>query len=322
MTNEQKGRFRHLDRQRVNLDGFAFENPDLGLVAFNSPSDPEPSLVVRDGKVVELDGRSEEEFDMIDHFVAMHGLDLAVAEEAMAMPELEFARMLVDFHVPRDEIVRLTAGMTPAKVSRVLECLTPVEMQMAITKMRVRLSSIQGPSRTGWTTPPHRRRRGPAVAWGFRELEATVPVLADASAVAMALLIGSQVSAAGALTQCSVEEAIELGLGIRGLVSYAETVSLYRTEEVFVDRDDTPWSKAFLVSAYASRGIKMRGLQRSRQEVMGHPEGKSMKDYLESAACRWPGRWAQGSQNGGIDGAGLTASVPGGVRGLSARTSR
>ena len=38
------------------------------------------------------------------------------------------------------------------------------------------------------------------------------------------------VGSAGVLVQCSVEEAMELEMGIRGLVSYAETVSLYGTE--------------------------------------------------------------------------------------------
>ena len=45
-----------------------------------------------------------------------------------------------------------------------------------------------------------------AVALGFRELETTVPVLRDAPSNALALLVGGQVAAAGALTQCSVEE--------------------------------------------------------------------------------------------------------------------
>ena len=53
-----------------------------------------------------------------------------------------------------------------------------------------------------------------AVAYGFREVETTVPVNADAPSNALAVLIGSQVGAAGALTQCSVEEALELDLGL------------------------------------------------------------------------------------------------------------
>ena len=45
------GRVRFMDAQRVNLDGFAVEDADLGLVAMRSPYDPEPDLVIRDGRV-------------------------------------------------------------------------------------------------------------------------------------------------------------------------------------------------------------------------------------------------------------------------------
>ncbi|HEX6506393.1 MAG TPA: propanediol/glycerol family dehydratase large subunit, partial [Chloroflexota bacterium] len=123
----------------------------------------------------------------------------------------------------------------------------------------------------------------------------------------------------GALTQCSVEEAIELDLGLRGLTTYAETVSLYGTEQVFLDGDDTPWSKAFLCSAYASRGVKMRVTTGAGSEVlMGQAERCSML-YLESrcvALARSMG--AQGVQNGGIDGASVAGSVPEGMRELLA----
>jgi propanediol dehydratase large subunit len=154
-----------------------------------------------------------------------------------------------------------------------------------------------------------------AVALGFRELETTVPVLRHAPSNALALLIGGQVGKPGALTQCSVEERTELELGMRGLTTYAETVSVYGTEQVFVDGDDTPWSKAFLASCYASRGLKMRFTSGSGAEVlMGASEGKSML-YLEArciAVTRAAG--AQGVQNGGIDGVNVTASVPDGMR--------
>ncbi len=100
MSGRPIGRFRFMDAPRVNLDGFAVPDAGLGLVAFDSPNDPEPSLVVRDGRVVELDGRAEAEFDIVDAFVAAHGLDLAVAAEAMALPDLALARMLVDPGVP------------------------------------------------------------------------------------------------------------------------------------------------------------------------------------------------------------------------------
>ena len=53
---------------------------ELGLVAMNGPNDPEPSLVIEDGRVVELDGRREHEWDALDHFVVANGLDLEVAQ--------------------------------------------------------------------------------------------------------------------------------------------------------------------------------------------------------------------------------------------------
>jgi propanediol dehydratase large subunit len=112
-----------------------------------------------------------------------------------------------------------------------------------------------------------------------------------------------------------VEERTELELGLRGLTTYAETVSVYGTEQVFVDGDDTPWSKAFLASCYASRGLKMRFTSGSGAEcLMGGAEGRSML-YLEArciAISRAAG--AQGVQNGGIDGVSVTASVPDGMR--------
>ena len=135
---EPIGRVRFMDSQRVNRDGFAVEDATLGMVAYDSPADPEPSLVVRDGRVVEMDGRAEADFDAIDEFVARHGLDLEVAAEAMAVDDLAFARMLVDPSVPRAELIRLAAGMTPAKLAAPLGLLRPVELMVAMTKMRAR----------------------------------------------------------------------------------------------------------------------------------------------------------------------------------------
>jgi propanediol dehydratase large subunit len=207
--------------------------------------------------------------------------------------------------------------MTPAKIAATLALLTPVEILQAMQKMRVRRTpSIQAHVTNRVDHPLLiAADAAAAVALGFRELETTVPVLRDAPSNALALLIGSQVAAAGALTQCSVEERTELELGMRGLTTYAETVSVYGTEQIFVDGDDTPWSKAFLASCYASRGLKMRFTSGSGAEVlMGASEGRSML-YLEArciAVTRAAG--AQGVQNGGIDGVNVTASVPDGMR--------
>lgn len=315
------GRFRFMDEQRVNLDGFAVPDLDLGLLAFDSPNDPEPSLVVADGVVVQMDSRERADFDLLDRFIADHGLDLVGAEEAMATSELAYARMIVDPGVPRGEVVRLAAGMTPAKLARCLALLRPAELTIALTKCRARRTPSNQAHVTNRSDDPLllAADAATAAAFGFREVETTVPVLGDAPSNAIAVSIGSAVASAGILVQCSVEEALELEMGMRGLVSYAETVSLYGTEQIFIDGDDTPWSKAFLTSAYASRGIKMRVTSGGGSEaLMGSAEGRSMF-YLEArcvALARAIG--AQGVQNGGIDAASVAGAVPSGVRAMMA----
>jgi propanediol dehydratase large subunit len=312
------GRFRTLNARRVNLDGFATENPELGLIALASPYDRPASLKLSpDGEVVEFDGRAEADFDIIDTYLARHGLDLTVAGEAMALTDLEAARLIVDWDTPREEIARLVAGMTPAKLARVVALLRPAELMPAVTKMRVRRTpSIQAHVTNRLDDPLLLAAdAATAVAFGFRELENTVPVLSHAPSTAVAVLIGSQVSAPGALTQCSIEEALELELGLRGLTTYAETVSLYGTEQVFVDGDDTPWSKAFLCSAYASRGLKMRVTSGGGAEaLMGAAEKQSLLALESRCVSLARAIGAQGVQNGGIDGVNVVASVPNGMR--------
>jgi propanediol dehydratase large subunit len=317
IEDRASARSEFLASRPISEDNLVPEEPTLGLIAFLSPFDPEPSIRVQDGRVVELDGKGEADFDLLDEFIARHAIDVNVAEEAMALDTVQFARMIVDPGVPRGEVTRLTAGMTPAKIAATLALLTPVEILQAMQKMRARKTpSIQAHVTNRIDHPLLiAADAAAAVALGFRELETTVPVLRDSPSNALALLIGSQVGQPGALTQCSVEEATELELGMRGLTTYAETVSVYGTEQVFVDGDDTPWSKAFLASCYASRGLKMRFTSGSGAEVlMGASESKSML-YLEArciAVTRAAG--AQGVQNGGIDGVNVTASVPDGMR--------
>ncbi len=317
------GRFEALDKRPVNLDGFAAEDHEAGLVAFASANDPEPGILVdeRTGAVTELDGTPAADFDLIDAFVAARGIDLAVAEEANALDEVAFARLIVDPNVPRAEVVRLAAGATPEKLARVVALLRPVELQMAVAKMRVRRTPSNQAHVTNRLDDPLllAADAATAVAYGFREIETTVPVNADAPSNALAVLIGSQVGSAGCITQCSVEEALELDLGLRGLTTYAETVSLYGTEKVFIDGDDTPWSKAFLCSAYASRGLKMRVTSGGGSEaLMGAAEGRSMFSLESRCVSQARAMGAQGVQNGGIDAASVAGAVPGGMRELLA----
>jgi propanediol dehydratase large subunit len=310
-----------LDARPGALDGQLPAAPDEGLVAFPTAIDRQPSLRVEGGRVVELDGRSADQFDLIDRFIAARGIDVEVADEAMAVPSLEAARMLVDLAVPRSDLHRLARGWTPAKMAEVVGCLDATELIMATRKMRVRRSpSIQAHVTNRLDDPALLAAdAATAVAFGFREIETTVPVADHAPAAALAILIGSQVGVPGAITQCSIEEAAELDLGMRGLTTYAETISLYGTDSAFVDGDDTPWSKAFLTSAYASRGLKMRVTSGAGAEVlMGAAEGSSMAS-LESrcVSLAWA-IGAEGVQNGGIDGASVAGSVPNGFRELFA----
>jgi len=295
--------------------------PELGLVASDGPSDPEPELVVEDGAVVRFDGHDAAELDVVDRFLVAHGIDLDVAREAMPLPSEQLARMLVDVDVPRAELVRLARGLTPAKLARVVGMLDPVELMMALKKLRARRDPGNQAHVTNLKESPALLAADAAEAArrGFDELETTVGVARYAPLNALALLVGSQTGRPGVMTQCAVEERRNLELAIRGLVTYAETLSVYGTEPVFADGDDTPWSKAFLASAYASRGVKVRFTSGTGSEaLMGHAQGLSML-YLEArcvSVVRAAG--AQGVQNGSISCVALVLAVPGGTRAILA----
>lgn len=314
-------RFEALDERPVNQDGFVTEWPEVGLIAMESPNDPRPSIKVVNGVVTELDGKKRDEFDMIDSFIADYGIRLDNAERVCATDSRELARMLVDINVPRSAIVELTTAMTPAKITEVVSQMNVLEMMMAVTKMRARKTPANQCHITNVKDNPVQIVADAAegALRGFAEEETTVGVARMAPFNALSILIGSQVGRPGVLTQCAVEEATELQLGMRGLTSYAETVSVYGTEAVFMDGDDTPWSKAFLASCYASRGLKMRFTSGTGSEVqMGYAEGKSML-YLE-ARCQFitKGAGSQGTQNGSVSCVGVPAAVPGGIRAILA----
>src|SRR4051812_19278234 len=290
---------------------------ELGLVAMDGPNDPEASLVIADGEIVEIDGRKRGSWDALDHFVALFGLDVEVAREAAELEDATIARRLVDVDVPRAELVRLSRGLTPARLARVIGMLDPVELMFALKKLRARRAPANQAHVTNLKENPAllAADAAEAAARGFAELETTVGVSRYAPLNAIALLVGSQTGRRGVMTQCAVEERLNLRLAIQGLVTYAETLSVYGTEPVFVDGDDTPWSKAFLASAYASRGVKVRFTSGGGSEaLMGQAQGYSML-YLEArclAAIRAAG--SQGVQNGSISCVALVLSLPAGVR--------
>ncbi|MCE2849897.1 MAG: propanediol/glycerol family dehydratase large subunit, partial [Chloroflexaceae bacterium] len=317
----QLQRFRALDERDINKETFVEPWPEAGLTVADSPYDPQPSLTIIDGVVVEMDGRACTEFDTIDTFIARHGIDLAVAPEAMALDSLTFARMLADINIPRHILLRLATGCTPAKLVDIMRHMNVLEMMNGLAKMRVR----RVPANQAHVT---NRRENPALLAadaaeaalrGFAEIETTVGIARSAPLNALAILVGAQTGRGGVMTQCAVEEALGLRLAMKGLTTYAETLSVYGTERAFVDGDDSPWSKAFLASAYASRGVKVRFTSGTGSEaLMGNAEQRSML-YLEARClCVTRGAGSQGVQNGSISCIALPESLPGGVRAVLA----
>lgn len=316
-------RFEKLDKMPVNLDGVIEEWLEAGLAAIDSPYDPLPSVRVENGIIVEMDGIARENFDSLDYFIADRGINRDDTETAMAMSSLEIARKLVDINIPREEAVKICTACTPAKILEIVKHLNVVEMMMAQMKMRARKTPANQAHATNLDDNPALLAADTAEESirGFAEIETTAALARYAPFNAIALLIGSQSGSAGVLTQCSMEEATELDLGMRGFTSYAETLSVYGTEAVMADGGDTAYSKAFLAAAYASRGIKNRYSSGTGSEVlMGNAEQKSML-YLEirclfyTKACG-----IQGSQNGSLNAMPLTAALPDGFRAITAES--
>lgn len=314
-------RFQALEERPIHKDGFVKEWPEVGFIATESPNDPTPSIKIQNGVVVEMDGKTRDEFDMLDLFIADNAIRLGNAEKAMATPSLDIARMCVDINVSRDEVLDYTLSCTPAKLTEICNQLNIVEIMMAVQKMRARAYPSNQCHTTNVYDNPVLLAADAAegALRGFDEEETTVAVGRYAPFNAIAILVGTQSARPGVLTQCALEEATELQMGMRGFTSYAETISVYGTENVFMDGDDTPYSKAFLASCYASRGMKMRFTSGTGSEVqMGFAEGKSML-YLEARCLAvTKGAGVQGTQNGSVSCIGVPAAVPGGLRAVAA----
>ena len=171
-------RFEALAKRPVNQDGFVKEWIEEGFIAMESPNDPKPSIKIVNGVVTELDGKPASQFDLIDHFIARYGINLARAEEVIAMDSVKLANMLCDPNVKRSDIVPLTTAMTPAKIVEVVSQMNVVEMMMAMQKMRARRTPSQQAHVTNVKDNPVQIAADAAEgAWrGFDEQETTVAV--------------------------------------------------------------------------------------------------------------------------------------------------
>ena len=314
---KRQKRFEELEKRPIHQDTFVKEWPEEGFVAMMGPNDPKPSVKVENGKIVEMDGKKREDFDLIDLYIAKYGINIDNVEKVMNMDSTKIARMLVDPNVSRESIIEITSALTPAKAEEIISKLDFGEMIMAIKKMRPRRKPDNQCHVTNTVDNPVQIADDAADAAlrGFPEQETTTAVARYAPFNAISILIGAQTGRPGVLTQCSVEEATELQLGMRGFTAYAETISVYGTDRVFTDGDDTPWSKGFLASCYASRGLKMRFTSGAGSEVlMGYPEGKSML-YLEARCILLTkASGVQGLQNGAVSCIEIPGAVPNGIR--------
>ena len=314
---KRQKRFKELEKRPIHQDTFVKEWPEEGFVAMMGPNDPKPSVKVENGKIVEMDGKKREDFDLIDLYIAKYGINIDNVEKVMNMDSTKIARMLVDPNVSRESIIEITSALTPAKAEEIISKLDFGEMIMAIKKMRPRRKPDNQCHVTNTVDNPVQIAADAADAAlrGFPEQETTTAVARYAPFNAISILIGAQTGRPGVLTQCSVEEATELQLGMRGFTAYAETISVYGTDRVFTDGDDTPWSKGFLASCYASRGLKMRFTSGAGSEVlMGYPEGKSML-YLEARCILLTkASGVQGLQNGAVSCIEIPGAVPNGIR--------
>ena len=254
--------------------------------------------------MVELDGRPRADFDMLDIFIADHGLDLAVAEEAMATPSLDIARRLVDVSTPQAEIARLACGCTPAKLVDIVRHMNVLEMMMGMAKMRVRRTPANQAHVTNKREHPALLAADAAEAAlrGFAEIETTVGVARYAPFNALAILVGSQTGRGGVLTQCSVEESLGLAAGHeRPHQLRRDPVGLWHRARPLSMATTRPGRRPSCSAAYASRGVKIRFTSGTGSEaLMGHAQGCSML-YLEARCLMVThGAGSQGVQNGSI----------------------
>jgi propanediol dehydratase large subunit len=184
-------RFEALAKRPVNQDGFVKDWIEEGFIAMESPNDPTPSIKIVNGRVVELDGKPESQFDLIDHYIARYGINLANADKAMAMDSVKVANMLCDPNVKRADIIPLTTAMTPAKIVEVMGHMNVVEMMMSMQKMRARRTPSQQAHVTNVRDNPVQIAADAAegALRGFDEQETTVAVARYAPFNAIALLL-------------------------------------------------------------------------------------------------------------------------------------
>ncbi|SVA63936.1 uncharacterized protein METZ01_LOCUS116790, partial [marine metagenome] len=79
IVGRRSRRFEILSERDVNRDTYVHEWADAGLIIVGSPNDPEPGIRIDGDGVAEMDGRSRDQFDMIDRFIVANAIDTQIA---------------------------------------------------------------------------------------------------------------------------------------------------------------------------------------------------------------------------------------------------
>jgi propanediol dehydratase large subunit len=87
-------RFKKLAERSVNCEMFIKPWSEVGLITVGSPFDPSPSLRIKNGVVIEMDGVESKNFDLIDDFITRNALNLDIAERTSNTPSRDIAHML------------------------------------------------------------------------------------------------------------------------------------------------------------------------------------------------------------------------------------
>lgn len=104
---KRQKRFEKLEKRPVHLDGLVRECDDEGFVAMNSKNDPSPSIKIKDGKIIELDGKQAEDFDLIDKYIVEYGINVEQARKTIKMDSEKIANMLCNPNVSRKKSLKL-----------------------------------------------------------------------------------------------------------------------------------------------------------------------------------------------------------------------
>ena len=222
----------------------------------------------------------------------------------MALDDVELARLLVDVDVPRAELVRLVArahaGQARARRRPARPGRDDVRAQAAARPARsppTRRTSRTS-RRTRRCSPPTPPRRRCAAS---PRCETTVGVSRYAPLNAMAhpgRLADRAARRDDAVRGRGAPQPAARDPGPRRRTPRRSRCTA--PSKAFVDGDDTPWSKAFLASAYASRGVKVRFTSGTGSEaLMGHSRGLlDARTSRRAASALVRAAGSQGVQNG------------------------